>query len=142
MGSSRREYNPEEGHESIERLLERLHRVKPRYVMLSDSVWAPNIDIFVTGKDIVVKVDLAGVDKDKVRIKLKERLLTIEGYRKDFDEDRRTKFVQMEIDYGRFFRQIEMPVDVLGEEAQASYREGFLHITIPIVLPNNYKINL
>lgn len=142
MGSSRREYNPEEGHESIERLLERLHRVKPRYVMLSDSVWAPNIDIFVTGKDIVVKVDLAGVDKDKVRIKLKERLLTIEGFREDFDEGRRIKFVQMEIDYGRFFRQIEMPVDVLGEEAQASYREGFLHITIPIVLHNNYKINL
>lgn len=142
MVYSRKEDFSEEGYQHIDRLIERLHRVKPRYVMLSDNVWAPNIDVFVAGKDIIVKVDLAGVDKNKVRVRLKERLLTIEGYRIDMDEGRRAQFIQMEIDYGRFFRQIDLPVEVIGEKTQASYEAGFLLITMPIALPDNFQVNL
>jgi len=140
MSKFKENYSAESEYGSIERLLERLHRVKPQYVMLSENVWSPNIDVFLTDKYIVVKIDLAGVDKDKVKIRLKERVLTVEGYRLDQDEGRQLKFLQMEIDYGRFFRQVEIPVEVVGEGAQASYQDGFLHISMPIDLPDDFKI--
>jgi HSP20 family protein len=130
------------GNASFERLIERLSKIKPRFYFLSENVWSPNIDVYRIGTDVIIKVELPGVNKDAVSIKLKDRILSIEGARWDPDSKSRQNFFLMEIEYGRFFREVELPFDVDGEKSDAVYENGFLVIRFPLKKKEVKKIEL
>src|ERR1041384_6747886 len=80
----------------------------------SHSAWTPNTDVYETADHLVVKMEIAGIDKDDLEITLNDRLLLVRGYRKDPCRQRqhRCSFRQMEIDYGYFERRIVIPRSV------------------------------
>lgn len=93
----------------------------------------PQIDCFRTERpaSLHVVVELGGVDPAKVQIYADERTLVLSG------ERRRPRYVgrvyhQMEIDYGRFTRQVSLPEDVDVAGAKATYRRGVLTIVLPL----------
>lgn len=120
------------GSMDFDRLVERLSKIRPRFFFLTENVWSPSIDVYRIGSDVVVKVEIAGVSKDEVSVKLHGRVLTIEGARWDPDYESRQNFFQMEIEYGRFYRELEFPFDVDGDGAEAVYDSGFLLIRFPL----------
>lgn len=99
--------------------------------------WEPQADVYETLKAVKVKVELAGVRPESIRVELEGdgRALTVRGVREDRPEDAdgRVLFHQMEIYLGPFEREIPLPpeTDVDPERVQASYRDGFLVITLP-----------
>jgi HSP20 family protein len=97
------------------------------------SAWTPNTDVYETPEGLVVKMEIAGIDKDDLEITVSERLLLVRGYRKDpcRQKQQRCSFRQMEIDYGFFERRVVIPrsVDVNGVRAQ--FQNGFLRIDLP-----------
>ncbi len=62
-------------------------------------------------------------------ISLEERRLVIRGVRPDIQEQR--AYHQMEISFGEFFTDVELPCPVDGTSVQADYRGGFLRIELP-----------
>jgi HSP20 family protein len=93
----------------------------------------PQIDCFRTDRPpaLHVVVELGGVDPAKLQIYADERTLVLSG------ERRRPRYVgriyhQMEIDYGRFTRQVSLPEDVDVAGAKATYRRGVLTIVLPL----------
>jgi HSP20 family protein len=80
---------------------------------------------------IHVVVELAGVDPEKVQIFADERTLILAGERRRPRSTGRV-YQQMEIDYGRFTRQIALPADIDVEASKATYNHGVLTIVLPL----------
>jgi len=93
----------------------------------------PQIDCYRTERPaaLTVVVELAGIDPTKVQIYADERTLVVSG------ERRRPRcagrvYQQMEIDYGRFTRQVALGEDVDVAASKATYRRGVLTIVLPL----------
>jgi len=99
----------------------------------SHNTWTPNTDVYETADLLVVKMELAGIERADLEITLQDRLLLVRGYRKDPCRQRqhRCTFRQMEIDYGFFDRRIVIPRTVNGNRVRATFHNGFLHIELP-----------
>lgn len=97
------------------------------------NAWNPNTDVYETEENLVVKMELAGIEREDLEITLQDRLLMVRGYRKDPCRQRqhRCSFRQMEIDYGYFERRIVMPRAIDGEQVRATFLNGFLQVIIP-----------
>jgi HSP20 family protein len=97
------------------------------------SAWTPNTDVYETPDHLVVKMEIAGIDRNDLEITVNDRLVLVRGYRKDPCRQRqhRCSFRQMEIDYGYFERRIVIPRSVDGSRVRAQFNNGFLHIELP-----------
>lgn len=102
-------------------------------VAAGHSAWTPNTDVYETPDHLVVKMEIAGIDRNDLEITINDRLLLVRGYRKDpcRQKQHRCSFRQMEIDYGYFERRIVIPRTVDGSRVRAQFNNGFLHIELP-----------
>ncbi len=98
---------------------------------LSQGVWSPDVDIYETKDSIVVKADIPGVEKDKVKVEIKDNILTIRGERKEERETKEHNVYRMERHYGEFVRSFALPQKVDASKIKAKYKDGILEITLP-----------
>jgi HSP20 family protein len=101
--------------------------------------WRPPTDLYETDSTLVVRIEIAGMKETDFSISLVERSLTIKGTRSDISE--RRAYHQMEIPFGEFSTEVELPYHVIADEVEAVYREGFLNITLPKTRPQNIKVD-
>jgi HSP20 family protein len=96
--------------------------------------FSPSVDVFYRDDPplAIVKADLAGVDIDKVGLEIRGRQLLIAGERHSADAEG-CVYQQIEIEHGAFRRLVELGVDVVAEEAKASYEDGLLRVEIPLL---------
>ena len=92
------------------------------------SVWRPPTDIYETDKDLVIRIEIAGMRDEDLYVTIQDNLLLINGFRSDTSE--RKSYHQMEIPFGKFSLSIEMPVQINIDIATAEYKDGFLTILI------------
>lgn len=100
---------------------------------VSGNTWTPNTDVYETADHIVVKVELAGVEREDLDVVLTERLLVVRGQRRDYcrQHPQQCRFRQMEIDYGPFECRVIIPRSVDGQRTRARFHNGFLQIELP-----------
>jgi HSP20 family protein len=91
--------------------------------------WRPLTDVFENEESIVVRVEIGGMREEDFSVVLGEQHLIIEGNRADILE--RRAFYQLEIPYGEFSTEVDLPVPVATEGIEAVYRDGFLKIVLP-----------
>ena len=93
----------------------------------------PQIDCFRTERPatLTVVVELSGVDPSKIQIYADERTLLVSGERRRHRHAGRV-YQQMEIDYGRFQRQVALGADIDVARSKATYRRGLLTIVLPL----------
>ena len=100
--------------------------------------WRPPTDVFEIDDAIVIRVEVAGMREADFTISLVERNLTIRGIRQDTSE--RRAYHQMEIAFGEFQTDFELPYPVIPDKVEATYRDGFLRITLPLAQPKHIKV--
>jgi len=93
----------------------------------------PYVDIFSTDKDVVIEVEMPGVRFEDIDLTIFENTLNIKGEKYECFEEKNVNYVCMERTFGKIFRAIEIPVPVNTRDIDASYTNGILRITIPIV---------
>lgn len=106
---------------------------------MRSHVWRPPTDVFETDETFVVRVEIAGMEEANISIELHERLLVIRGIRQDVPE--RRAYHQMEIYFGEFLSEIELPGPIIAEEVVAEYKGGFLKVILPQDRPKRIRIN-
>ena len=99
----------------------------------AQSGFAPPVDVCETDSGYELVVEIAGVDPATVDIVATDdgRTVTIAGTRAAVSAARRGRFLNLEIQYGRFARRVILPESIDRDAASASYRDGFLVITLP-----------
>jgi HSP20 family protein len=111
----------------------------PRWRIISrPHAWRPPTDAYETEDAIIIRVEIAGMRESDFTISLVERNLTIRGSRQDTSE--RRAYHQMEIPFGEFATEVELPFPIVTEQVEATYRDGFLRIMLPKAQPKQVKV--
>jgi HSP20 family protein len=101
----------------------------------------PRMDVSEEDGRYCIAVDIPGLTKDDVGIKVENKAIKIEGERKD---EKKGKYLQAERTYGRFVRVISLPDDVDAEGIKAKVANGVLELELPKnkkALPIEVKIS-
>ena len=106
---------------------------------LPQGIWSPQVEMFERGDRLVVRADLPGLSKDDVELEIENDVLTIRGERKSEHEDERDGYYRSERSYGSFHRSIPLPEGSSAEDAQASFRDGVLEVTLPRPKPEQRR---
>jgi len=119
--------------DDINRLVESTFQRTP---FAGRGAWEPDIDLYQTDKDVVVEVELPGVEPDNMEVSIAHRAVTIFAETKPRDDFNRVEdegYYFRERRWGKFVRTIAFPVEVMPEKAKATYRHGVLKIVAPKV---------
>ena len=97
--------------------------------------WSPAVNAYRCPQGFAICMDLAGVTKDAINLEVRARTLRIEGKReipepKGKDEEP-VQIIAMEIDAGRFAREIILPAEVQSDAVRAESKDGFLWVYLP-----------
>jgi HSP20 family protein len=117
--------------EEIEQLFADLWQVFP-FSRGMRRGYRPEVDVYRTDDpaELMVVVELPGVDPDNVQVVASPRALLIAGERNRPKDS--GHYQQMEIDYGPFQRQVTLAEDVDPDRATATYERGLLTVRLPI----------
>ncbi len=119
--------------DEMQRLLDDFLACKSPVNLVFHAAWRPPTDVFETDEHIVVKMDIAGVNEKDVQIVFHPELsrLRIVGRRTDGYAGRKVRCSQMEIVYGGFQREVELPRYINANAITRTYVNGFLEVVIP-----------
>lgn len=105
--------------------------VKPSFMNLKDGHWKPPVDVYETTDELLIYMEIPGVEKPKFKVSYQKGQLTITGHRDQLIPKDLVKIHRMEIDTGRFIRRMKIDMDIREDEIDAEYSDGFLKIRIP-----------
>jgi HSP20 family protein len=104
--------------------------------------WQPDVDVFETEKSVVVRVELAGVRADDLRVSVDGEALRISGVRMAPKPAEMKRLHQMEIATGPFERRLRIPIGFQREGVTAQLAEGFLTVTLPKRVPVHRSVEI
>ena len=126
--------DPEDPRQTLQRNVERLLRniVWQRHpaTHFAEPVWAPAVDVVVSDRLARVIVDLAGVPRENVHVRLQGSELEISGQREHPYEQGDAHYHLAEILFGDFHRVVELPWEADADRVEALYRDGMLEIRL------------
>ena len=91
------------------------------------------LDILDRDKELMVRGELPGVEKDDIEVTISGDRLTIEAKRSFEEEDKTETFYRHELGYGELVRTVALPVPVDAENIHAELEGGILTVTLPKV---------
>ncbi len=95
------------------------------------SAWVPSTDILATGDDLVIRIDLAGVDPADVDLRFRHGVLTVSGARRAPEDDGgESTFLVRERYHGEFRRSITLPDGTAADHVSAEFEDGLVSITV------------
>lgn len=95
------------------------------------QTWAPAVDIFERGDDLVVSAELPGVKRDEIDVKVEGNVLTLRGERMRDRTISEENYHRVERSYGAFSRSFTLPSNVDPARIEARFKEGVLEVVIP-----------
>ena len=118
--------------------------VFPRSRFLSKNNPSMTLDMKENDKEYLIKVDLPGVNKDKIDISIDNNLLTISSERSNEKDETNEDFHFSERFYGKISRSVTIPKNVDVENISANYVDGVLNISLLKIYKlstRNIKVN-
>jgi HSP20 family protein len=102
-------------------------------------------DVFHTDDRLVIRMDLPGVDPEKVDVTVQDNVLLINGSRPFPFDAEKVRFVRRGTFYGDFTQRVVLGKGLNLERIDASYEGGVLELTIPYaeeIQPRKIAINM
>jgi HSP20 family protein len=91
----------------------------------------PLADIIETGAEVIAKLELPGVEKRDIDLKITDNMLGVKAEKKHEAEIKKKGYFRQERSYAGFQRAFTLPARVIPEKAQAEFKNGILTIKIP-----------
>jgi HSP20 family protein len=105
--------------------------------------WAPLCNVTDAGDSLRVLVEIAGMSREGLDLRVEEDRLILRGARMEPEAVARGNFERMEIDFGEFELELPLSAPVDAEAVQAWYRDGFLYVVLPIITtPKPHRMTL
>lgn len=93
--------------------------------------FVPAVDMYEDQDNVIIETQLAGIDPDKVDISIENDILCLRGESEKKSEIDEKNYYRKEIRRGSFYRTIQLPSHVDGDQAVAVAESGVLKITVP-----------
>lgn len=106
--------------------------------------FAPRIDILEDDKTLFVQAEIAGINKEDIKVKINEEgMLCISGEKKraikETENNENYKQIRSERNYGTFSRSFILPENVDKESIKAKFENGLLEISFSKIAPETPK---
>jgi HSP20 family protein len=125
---------PDDPLEQLQREVQRLFHdlVYSRHPVshFAEPAWSPPADLVVSEGEARVIVELAGVPRKNVHVRLRGNLLEIWGLRTPPPRLHGARYHRAEIFFGEFRRLIELPWAADETRVEARVRDGLLEISL------------
>jgi HSP20 family protein len=112
---------------------------------LATSSFAPAVDVYEDEHDIVLKLEVPGIDEKDLDIHVENNTLTVHGERKFEKDEKEENYRRVERQYGSFTRSFTLPNTVETENVSATYDKGVLKIKLAKkaeAKPKQIKVNV
>jgi HSP20 family protein len=129
----------------MNRLFRESYGPEARDESLTTSQFAPPVDVYEDEHNVVLKVEVPGIDEKDIDVRVENNVLTVHGERKVEKEEKEENFRRIERQYGSFTRTFTLPSTVDAEKIQADYDKGILKIVLPKkaeAKPKSIKVNV
>jgi HSP20 family protein len=129
----------------MNRLFRESYGPEGRDESLTTSQFAPPVDVYEDEHNVVLKVEVPGIDEKDIDVRVENNVLTVHGERKVDKEEKEENFRRIERQYGSFTRTFTLPSTVDAERIQADYDKGILKIVLPKkaeAKPKSIKVNV
>jgi HSP20 family protein len=122
--------SPEGVESEFSRTLDEMLRLaNPRFT-LSRHRWRPQIDIYETAEEIIIRGEIAGVLREEIQLEIAPGTIKISGIREGGAKEGDARYHLAEIPCGYFERTLPLPALIDTETAGAVYRDGLLEIRL------------
>jgi len=115
---------------ALARLDEEFDEVVRRTFGAASYQWVPPVEMATDGTDVLITMEVPGVDISDIDIEVADGRLTISGERRDTWENSRGKVLVREVRYGTFRRTFQLPDGIGGDQVEADADRGLLRIRI------------
>lgn len=109
---------------------ESLSRAKDAGDEIVRTGWSPPVDIYETDKNIILKAELAGINKTDIEVEIKDNIIILKGERKFEKNVEEENYNRMERFYGSFQRVFTLPYLVDKDNINAKFEHGVLEIIV------------
>lgn len=97
---------------------------------LAAGSFVPLVDVYEDEHNLVLKLEVPGMNEEDLHVSLENNTLTVSGERKFDKEEKEENFHRIERRYGSFARTFRLPNTVDAEKVDAAYDKGILKITL------------
>jgi len=94
------------------------------------DLYLPDIEVVEKDGTMTVRTDLPGIRKEDVTIEITNNSLVIKGERHREEEEAHEGYYRSERSYGKFYRSIPFRDGIEADDAQASFKDGVLEVTL------------
>ncbi len=98
--------------------------------VLTTTTLAPPVDIYEDEHNIILKIDVPGINESDIDVRIQDNTLTVHGERKIEKEEREENFRRVERQYGSFTRSFTLPSSVDLGQVSAHCDKGVLKISL------------
>jgi HSP20 family protein len=112
---------------------------------LSTSSFAPAVDVYEDEHNVILKIEVPGIDEKDIDIRVENNVLTVTGERKVEKEEKQENYRRVERQYGSFIRSFTLPNTVDSDNISADYDRGVLNIKLAKkaeAKPKQIKVNV
>jgi HSP20 family protein len=112
---------------------------------LSTSTFAPPVDVYEDDHNVVLTIEVPGIDEKDIDVRIENNTLTVHGERKLEKEEKEENYRRVERQYGSFTRSFTLPSTVDPEQVSANYEKGVLKIKLAKkaeAKPKQIKVNV
>lgn len=118
----------------MDHLFDRLFGREDKFLTWKNlSFEQPSLDLNDQKKNIEMSVDLPGIEKEDIHVKLEGEKIEIKAERKMKSETKGKNFSRQERSYKGFYRAFTLPAAVNPDKAKAQFKNGVLKIILPKV---------
>ena len=93
--------------------------------------WTPTVDVCERADEIVILVEMPGVDRSDVQLAWNDGLLIISGLKRQRPTHGVANYLCLERAYGHFRREIAVKVPIDHKNAKAELKDGLMRIHLP-----------
>ncbi len=93
--------------------------------------WTPPVDVYDNEDEMVIHMEIPGVNREEIDIEFSGGKLVIKGERLPTCGKGQAEYHRIERQHGPFRRIVDLPVPVKTENVQARYEHGVLTIVLP-----------
>jgi len=122
--------DPASGLVTLQRELERVLENPPFSFGISGRGVFPAVNAFSDTDGLVLRIEVPGVAPDTLTIEAQGRTLALSGERRRSGPEG-ASYHRRERNVGAFSRSLQLPEDVDGSRAAATYKHGILSVRIP-----------
>src|SRR5277367_204846 len=114
----------------MNRLIRESHSPEGPEEALTTTTLAPPVDIYEDEHNIILKMEVPGIDEKDLDVRIQNNTLTVHGERKIEQEEKEENFRRVERQYGSFTRSFTLPSSVDPGQVSARCDKGVLNISL------------